>query len=71
METRDQADLKATEAQEMRYESSPLTESILVSVDNLLDGRLQPVKLGRKRSIVGKSPVQRIIEQLVVWVRPV
>ena len=49
-------------------EYSPLTECVLVAVDNRRDGRLKPVVLGGERRIISESPIQRVVEELIVGV---
>jgi hypothetical protein len=48
-----------------------LTEEIIATVDNLLDGVLEPVVFCWEGGIVGKSPVNGIIRQVPIGIRAI
>lgn len=45
-----------------------MTESVLVAIDNLVNGWLQPIVISREEIVVGISPLQRIIKELQVGI---
>ena len=43
-------------------------ERVLSTIDDLLDGRLEPVEGGGEVCVVDKVPVERVEEEVHVWV---